>query len=164
MNFKKSQSGRSMVEMLGVLAIIGVLSVGGIAGYSLSMRRHRANQIVDYVSKYAVTGYSKCQQYVINGGNTSIDDMTDCTAVNLGSHYADTDGVPDVGPLPSGIYHIAIEEITSDDEGNDNIRMHIEFTDQKLCQAAASIVGTTCHIGSGHPLGDSYVSYIIKQN
>ena len=28
-----SQSGRSMVEMLGVLAIIGVLSIGGIAGY-----------------------------------------------------------------------------------------------------------------------------------
>ena len=27
-----AQSGRSMVEMLGVLAIIGVLSVGGIAG------------------------------------------------------------------------------------------------------------------------------------
>lgn len=32
-----SQSGRSMVEMLGVLAIIGVLSIGGIAGYSRAM-------------------------------------------------------------------------------------------------------------------------------
>ena len=31
------QSGRSMVEMLGVLAIIGVLSVGGISGYSKAM-------------------------------------------------------------------------------------------------------------------------------
>ena len=31
---KTSDSGRSMIEMLGVLAIIGVLSVGGIAGYS----------------------------------------------------------------------------------------------------------------------------------
>ena len=29
-----NENGRSMVEMLGVLAIIGVLSVGGIAGYS----------------------------------------------------------------------------------------------------------------------------------
>ena len=27
------QSGRSMVEMLGVLAIIGVLSVGAISGH-----------------------------------------------------------------------------------------------------------------------------------
>ncbi len=31
------QYGRSMIEMLGVLAIIGVLSVGGIAGYSKAM-------------------------------------------------------------------------------------------------------------------------------
>ena len=29
--------GRSMIEMLGVLAIIAVLSVGGIAGYSKAM-------------------------------------------------------------------------------------------------------------------------------
>lgn len=28
------EKGRSMIEMLGVLAIVGVLSVGGIAGYS----------------------------------------------------------------------------------------------------------------------------------
>ena len=31
----KNESGRSMVEMLGVLAIIGVFSVGGIAGYTI---------------------------------------------------------------------------------------------------------------------------------
>lgn len=31
---KIDEAGRSMIEMLGVLAIVGVLSVGGIAGYS----------------------------------------------------------------------------------------------------------------------------------
>ena len=31
-NIYTQESGRSMIEMLGVLAIIGVLSVGGIAG------------------------------------------------------------------------------------------------------------------------------------
>ena len=35
--------GRSMIEMLGVLAIIGVLSVGGIAGYSKAMLMWRSN-------------------------------------------------------------------------------------------------------------------------
>lgn len=39
----KSQSGRSMVEMLGVLAIVGVLSIGGIAGYKTAMDMGRAN-------------------------------------------------------------------------------------------------------------------------
>ena len=34
---KANESGRSMVEMLGVLAIIGVLSVGGVAGYHYAM-------------------------------------------------------------------------------------------------------------------------------
>ena len=37
------QSGRSMIEMLGVLAIIAVLSVGGIAGFTKAMRMYRSN-------------------------------------------------------------------------------------------------------------------------
>jgi len=36
--------GRSMVEMLGVLAIIGVLSVGAIAGYSKAMDKYKLNK------------------------------------------------------------------------------------------------------------------------
>ena len=36
--------GRSMIEMLGVLAIIGVLSVGGIAGYSKAMEKFKINK------------------------------------------------------------------------------------------------------------------------
>ncbi len=37
-------SGRSMVEMLGVLAIIGVLSVGAISGYSKAMLKYKLNK------------------------------------------------------------------------------------------------------------------------
>ena len=36
--------GRSMIEMLGVLAIIGVLSVGGIAGYSKAMEEYKLDK------------------------------------------------------------------------------------------------------------------------
>ncbi|MBE6450433.1 MAG: hypothetical protein E7016_00525 [Alphaproteobacteria bacterium] len=45
-----NQNGRSMVEMLGVLAIIGVLSVGGIAGYSKAMNKFKINKTTDQVS------------------------------------------------------------------------------------------------------------------
>ena len=45
-----NESGRSMIEMLGVLAIIGVLSVGGIAGYSKAMNKFKTNKIADNVS------------------------------------------------------------------------------------------------------------------
>ncbi len=48
-----NQSGRSMIEMLGVLAIIGVLSVGGIAGYSKAMMKFRINKTIDQVSQIA---------------------------------------------------------------------------------------------------------------
>lgn len=47
---KTNEKGRSMIEMLGVLAIIGVLSVGGIAGYSKAMAKFRANKTIDQVS------------------------------------------------------------------------------------------------------------------
>ena len=40
-------AGRSMIEMLGVLAIIGVLTVGGIAGYSKAMEKFKMNQLIE---------------------------------------------------------------------------------------------------------------------
>ena len=40
---KNNQTGRSMIEMLGVLAIVGVLSVGSIAGYSKAMLKYKLN-------------------------------------------------------------------------------------------------------------------------
>ncbi len=42
---KNFENGRSMIEMLGVLAIIGVLSVGGIAGYSKAMEKFKINKL-----------------------------------------------------------------------------------------------------------------------
>ena len=47
---KNNQNGRSMVEMLGVLAIIGVLSAGGLAGYSKSMFKHKLNNTIDQLT------------------------------------------------------------------------------------------------------------------
>ena len=44
--------GRSMIEMLGVLAIIGVLSVGGIAGYSKAMEKFKVNKTVSEYSNF----------------------------------------------------------------------------------------------------------------
>ena len=48
---KTNESGRSMIEMLGVLAIIGVLSIGGIAGYSKAMGKHRVNKCIDQITQ-----------------------------------------------------------------------------------------------------------------
>ena len=45
-----NEKGRSMVEMLGVLAIIGVLSAGGLAGYSKAMFKHKLNTTIDQIT------------------------------------------------------------------------------------------------------------------
>jgi len=42
-------SGRTMVEMLAVLAIIAVITAGSLVGYSKAMRRHRLNETISQV-------------------------------------------------------------------------------------------------------------------
>ncbi len=59
-----SQSGRSMIEMLGVLAIIGVLSVGGIAGYSKAMEMYKINKIIEEYS-YLISGLIEQKSNVV---------------------------------------------------------------------------------------------------
>ena len=141
MNFKKSESGRSMVEMLGVLAIIGVLSVGGIAGYSLSMRRHRANTIMDLMSKYALLVYNICQQDLLEKNQTGNHSWF-CIGLSEKTQFQNTG----IGNLPAGVNSVFYGGVkTNEKTGIDEVHITITFTDEKLCQAAASITGTGCN-------------------
>lgn len=63
---RTNESGRSMIEMLGVLAIVGVLSVGGIAGYSKAMAKFKTNKVIDQVNMVSTnirTMYSSQRTY-----------------------------------------------------------------------------------------------------
>lgn len=51
---KHHQSGRSMTEMLGVLAVIGVLSIGSVIGYGYAMDKYRANETINELNTYAL--------------------------------------------------------------------------------------------------------------
>ncbi|MBR5130105.1 MAG: hypothetical protein IKV03_02640 [Alphaproteobacteria bacterium] len=42
---KKTQQGRTMTEMIGILILIGILSFGGLSGYNYTMDRHRSNTL-----------------------------------------------------------------------------------------------------------------------
>ena len=68
---RRSEKGRSMVEMLGVLAIIGVLSVGGIYGYTVAMNKYKANEIVQTASMVAVLAQSQ------NAGEGAVAELSD---------------------------------------------------------------------------------------
>ena len=58
---KNNEHGRSMIEMLGVLAIIGVLSLAALAGYQKAMAKHKLNrtmqQMVTIVNNLRTTFY-----------------------------------------------------------------------------------------------------------
>ena len=96
------QCGRSMIEMLGVLAIIGVLSVGGIAGYSKAMMKFKINKTMQQIAEIATnvrTLYA--QQKDFNGLNNE-------TAVQMGI-------VPDSLTTSTGLYNTTISNVFSDD-------------------------------------------------
>ena len=48
---EKSESGRTMAEMLAVLAIIGVLSITALVGFRYAMELHKENESVDWIVK-----------------------------------------------------------------------------------------------------------------
>ena len=45
----KQESGRSMIEMMGVLAIMGVITVGAIVAISSAMNMQKHNEVNDEV-------------------------------------------------------------------------------------------------------------------
>lgn len=50
---KMNENGRSMIEMLGVLAIIGVLSVGGFSLINKMQTSYTTNQVIDTAGDFA---------------------------------------------------------------------------------------------------------------
>ncbi len=49
-----AESGRTLVETLGTLAIMGILSVVGLAAYNSAMDRHKANTLIQEAQRRAV--------------------------------------------------------------------------------------------------------------
>ncbi|MBE6449422.1 MAG: hypothetical protein E7013_01820 [Alphaproteobacteria bacterium] len=84
----KKEYGRSMIEMLGVLAIIGVLSIGGLAGYTMAMNRHRANSVLEYVSRCGVLAQTRGSGAAADLGATTCNAlMTDTAPIGNAVDY-----------------------------------------------------------------------------
>ncbi len=84
-----AEQGRSMVEILGVLAVIGVLSAGGIYGYSFAMDKHRANDIIYEVNLRANDIWHKYQEMPLpepSEDGTDFDEWTGVTGTGYQIH------------------------------------------------------------------------------
>ncbi|MBR4932645.1 MAG: hypothetical protein IKZ02_06440 [Alphaproteobacteria bacterium] len=138
---KKNESGRSMVEMLGVLAIIGVLSVGGIAGYTMAMNRYRANEVVDMANKYAVIAYSAYMtSKMMNNGTADANAIPSFASTGLFGSNSSVNGTK-IGPA---------------DVDEDYVRITLTFNNEKICQATATSLGAVIS-SSSTPKGTSSI-------
>ena len=125
-----NESGRSMVEMLGVLAIIGVLSIGGIAGYSMAMNRYRANEALDMANKFAVIVYSGYHTTQAMGTTWSVPTLQSSGLIASGD-----------SKTPGGA-KITYNSDADDDLKKGVVKLDIEFPTDAVCKAAVSILGT----------------------
>ena len=106
------ESGRSMVEMLGVLAIIGVLSIGGIAGYTMAMNRYRANEVLNVAAQLAVLSQTANQGR--GGVDMGLDDLS-LTAANVPGL---TDSATMTATTNGDTTTVTISALSSDDVGS----------------------------------------------
>ena len=111
------QSGRSMIEMLGVLAIIAVLSVGGIAGYSKAMEQFKVNK--------AVSEYS----YLIYGLLEHLKDLQNISKPNEGDLQHGLTNVVEAESLVPETWEKISNHDYNDPNGN---RIRIFSRNQKL--------------------------------
>lgn len=99
-----NQQGRSMVEMLGVLAIIGVIAVGALAGYTQAVLKFRAARTADEIQTIAdeiFQTYSWMRTYPDQGKYNSVQDRL----------IADGVGIPDTNPF-GGTYAVTTTSST----------------------------------------------------
>ncbi len=137
-----NESGRSMVEMLGVLAIIGVLSVGGISAYTMAMTRFRANELVDAANKIGVLAFTKLQTSLLSG-NTFVAGTTFALTGTGGLGY----NSPIIGN-PG----VEVSALTTT-----QIQIKMTKLDNDVCQAAAALSDAKLEIGTATEKADAYV-------
>ena len=168
---RNDQSGRSMVEMLGVLAIIGVLSVGGISGYSKAMAKYKLIKAQDQITMlimniraaYATSpSYSGINEQTVAEYNLAPNEMV--ASKDSGKYLISTFG-EEVGISPmgdnntyfqikiGGLGKEACRSLASSDWGADGlVMMGVNEPSESSCSISG---GKTVTAGSGGASGGS---------
>ena len=119
---KTAENGRSMVEMLGVLAIAGVLSIGGIIGYKQAMEKQQSNALMFAAEQYAG---------IIFTGKGALNDQ-------YGNPKIPTADELNLNPLKIGI------SVTNNYLRDTGVKLRLSFFNANLCRISAELVGETC--------------------
>ena len=144
----KQEQGRSMTEMLGVLAIIGVLSVGGIAGYTYAMERHYTNEILNAASQRAIVIASQ----IAAGRQASLTEFADQEVA--GGTFSDevkTDIPGEFGITVTGVKESVCQKILEATEGTNIILAKTDGSDfdESDCSAGSFRITYSNDLGKG---------------
>ena len=101
----KQESGRSMIEMLGVLAIMGVITVGAIAMISTAMRTQKHNTTNDDVAQIVLGVRQLLGEY---DDFSNIDNSTIFGAIGM-SNKNPYGGVYSISVNPSNVRQFIVE-------------------------------------------------------
>lgn len=92
-----NESGRTMLEMLGVLAIMGVIMYGAIAGIGFGVEMYKINATynnLEELSQGVIDLYSWNTGYPNNAGNISTavcnNDVVSCTGTDIDSQWSNS--------------------------------------------------------------------------
>ena len=102
-----------MVEMLGVLAIIGILSVGGIAGYTTAINKHKANQILNGTSARAIVVSTQIQR---GSASPTLGEFTDneVGGAKFGTKVQNTAGTGDWNKDTDKRFSLTLENVPAE--------------------------------------------------
>ncbi len=133
---KKLESGRSMFEMLCVLSVAGILSIGGITGYSYAMNRFQAGKIIDLSNKYSLHVFELCRK-IHSNGKTGLLALKYCSPATPGiQKFSDTK----IGALPPSVYDDGISFSRVKEEGGAiEIIIDHKLNSKDVCEAIKSI-------------------------
>ena len=134
---KKQESGRSMFEMLCVLGVASILSIGGIMGYSSAMNRFQAAKIIDLSNKYALHVFELCRK-IHDNGKTGLLAVKYCSPATPGMHkFEDTR----LGTLPPSVYDdgISFSKVIEKEGGSFEISIDHKLNSKEVCESIKSV-------------------------
>ena len=79
---KNNETGRSMVEIFAVLAIAGIISIGGVKGFQLAMSKHRANGIAELIGELSLQGQAQNRCITLEDEEDYSEELDDFTKPN----------------------------------------------------------------------------------
>ena len=86
------ETGRSMVEMLGVLCVIGALVIGGTWGYAWGMNKYRNNKVIEGIhQRMLLAGFGRRPNYNALSQKSQIEENLMGYSVSFDAAFTDAE-------------------------------------------------------------------------